>query len=334
MVRLGVNVARVFGCVPWGGEWEFYARPWERPDFDAQFNAFYALLAKAGIRLEYVPLTYSNLAMSVQRAYVQRIYDLIGNGGLDLCMVEIGNEPHVNGIDTRAAIAGVNRRGVLSSSGDYFVPSATAENGDGFWPADPKPFHHLDYGTVHTERSLDDGKNRYPRNGKEPFEFMGSTRKPWVDDEPFGIGEVEKRGGGARTTNIRAVVSHHAICHLLTPGSTIHSQAGLEGRAPDPASEPMQNRLAEAISRVWRFIPAESQSGQYSRPHLSPDVFPIQWTPDDSDSMVGHAYASLMGNRAFVVVPMPRAGWTLQPVGGWRVVRTLDGFPFVAELAR
>src|SRR6185369_11815746 len=133
----------------------------------------------------------------------------------------IGNEPHVNGIDTRAACEGIDRHVVMSTSGEYRVvgteydpatgkPTGRDEIGDGEMPSPPiKSFpFQLDYGDLHVARSLHDPvqpSDRYPRNGKEPTEFIAFTGKPWKDGETYGLGEFNKVGGGARTTDLTSI---------------------------------------------------------------------------------------------------------------------------------
>ncbi len=344
MHSLGVNIARVFMRVPWGvtpfGDWRFYAQPERDAHYEPSVRAFFQRFTDEGIRVQPVSLTDSS-QMSEGRTLTQQLFDIARD--YPLVTPQTANEPNVNGIDTRSIMAGVDRHGVLSCAGDYLTigtaPDGSDEVGDGFMPSPPlkkTPFM-LDYGDLHTERSWHQppiSSDRYPRNGKEPKEFTDTFGIPWVDGEPVGFGEVPHAGSGARLTDIQQAMGHHAIAHLLTPGSTLHTQAGLEGRAPDPVSEPIQTAMCEDISRMWRFIPEDCYLGEYSRPNLSPATWPMTWTAGDVDSLVGHAYASIHGNTAWACVPLPRAGWEAVGVNGWRVDAQLDGFPFVVRLTR
>lgn len=330
--RLGINLWRVFFRVPWGGEWEFYRRPEADPDYRPSRRAFFTLLRDHGIFGQAVALTARE---ADSRRIVQELYD--DAEGFWNVTPQIANEPHVNGIDTRDAVVGLARHGLLSCSGDYLVPSFSGPAGDGVMPANPNlaSVHVLDYGDLHTERSFHVpaiSSDRYPRNGKEPKEFADSFGCPWIDGEPLGFWEQVRMGSGARTTDVQAAVSHHAIARLLCAGQVIHTQAGLEGRAPDPTREPVQTALCEAISKVWRFIPDHAYTGAYSRPGLTPDTFPLQW--QEADSLVAHAYATLHATEGWAVNPMPRDGWAAQGANGWTVAETLPGFPFVVRVVR
>lgn len=321
-VGWGVNIVRVFLRVPWGGEWEFYRDP---HDFPA-LRRFIALVSEHGLRTQLVALTYADAPVKQQQR-VQEAYDVAY--GFPLATVQVANEPHVNGIDTALALQGVDKRGVLSCSGDYYAVSASGEVGDGVLP--PAPFSvfplTLDYGDLHTERN-----SRYPRNGKEPREFADVSGVPWIDGEPWGFGEHPVSGGGSRTTDIQAAVGHHGTAQLMCAGSCLHTQAGLEGRAPDPVTEPIQTAMCEAVSKVWQFFPEHVYTGEYSRPHLS--NWPLEWRDDDSDSQTGHAYASLLGTVAYACVPLPRVGWHAVGVNGWTVTDQIIGYPGVVKLER
>src|SRR5688572_29896054 len=111
----GFNIVRVFGPLPWI----------ETPDyrveqFDAQkFDAFLSLLETHGLRCEFVPLCYRFAPandVSVRR-FLQSVYDIAAAHWNTI--VEVSNEPHVNKIDPIAAMAGVDRRGVVSAWGLY-----------------------------------------------------------------------------------------------------------------------------------------------------------------------------------------------------------------------
>ncbi len=308
----GVNVARVFGHVGWSG-WEDYQRPWTRPDFDQRLHAFLTRMADAGLRVEYVGLADRSMSIEEQRAYIQRLFDIARTHWN--VFVEVANEPAVHRIDTAAILRGVNRYDVLTAYGDYPVKG---NPGIGF------DIPTLDYVTVHVPRE----RNQYARNSKDQLEFKDALRRPVVGDEPFGIGEEDRDGSGARTTNLEETVSHFAIGHLFSAGMTLHSQAGLEGRVPG-AGEPIQRRIADAIARTWRFIPPEAQQGLYSAPHVG--NFPVQWSV--RDSRIGHAYASILGTRAWVVNTAPRQGWRVIGINGWQL-HALGPLPSVAQLQK
>ncbi|MCR4342142.1 MAG: hypothetical protein NUW01_19875 [Gemmatimonadaceae bacterium] len=281
MVTHGVNVARVFVA---GVDWPDHGLLYTRPDWTPQLGLLADRLADAGIRLEATVCTVSCNDVARWQPVVQAVYDTLA--GKWNALAEIANEPHVNG--TALSYASFNRRGILSANG--LDPS----HGD--------PHVVLDYGTTHLPRDM----AHFPRNSKDLFELREATGKPWVSDEPIGIAEYDKDGSGARTTNRSAVASHFALAAVFGGGGTVHSQFGLEGRAP-LENEPISESLMQTVSKVWQCIPPEAQLGEYRAPHLP--GFPVL-CPNASCSTLEHAYATVRGSRAWVVVPMPTPGWT------------------------
>lgn len=303
----GVNVLRVFGQVNWPGQ-EDYQRPDRRPDFTAKLHAFLSAAADSGLRVEYTVLTYPG-ALPDMRAQLQRIYDIaVSHWNV---LVEVANEPDAQGIAADAAMAGVDRRGVLSTLG-YYDPKSAGRGKQA-------TLRTLDYVTFHADRSsewvrrakfgldLRDGYSAAP--GTPSF---GGAHRPVVGDEPTGA--AERNEPGRRSANVEDFAAHFAICALYSAGCTYHFQAGLEGRAP-AAGEPVQEAIARAILAVWQEIPASVQTCRYTRGGL-PDL-PVIW--NESHSL--RTYASVCGDTAYVVVARPAAGFVLQPAPGWRVVK-------------
>lgn len=319
MQQHGVNVARVFVAgVGWGGDFADCAWSFERPDFEAQLDRFFTRLADAGLRVEATVVTDDAITADVWHDILQRVYDVAAPHWN--VFVEWVNEPWVG---RRQAILdaiearGIDRHGVLSA---YGIMPAGVPGGDGYLPCPV-----LDYVTPHLPRDL----AYFSRNPKDLKNIRDVLRVPVVNDEPLGIADYDKQGTAARTTNRIAVVSHFSICRLFGAGCTIHSQAGVEGRAPR-ADEPITEDLATAISDVWAFIPSEAPSGAYAAPHLG--NFPLVW--DGPDSLVTHAYAKLFSDHAWAVNPMPRDGWTPQPIDGWTIAAQLPGAEYVLKLVR
>lgn len=298
MLRQGVNVARVFGCVPWGGEWEYFRTPWL--GWIPMLDSFVTLLEQSGIRCEFVPNTYA----PGSRPYTQQAFDIASaHWGMT---VEIGNEPAVNNLDVQTLVHGIGHSRVLSSYGIYEQP--------GNVPYDPwNTMPHLDYVTVHSPRD-----SHWPRNAKDGMEIRDALGCPVVLDEPWGAGEVDKDGGGSRRTQVEDFRSYFGISHLFSAGATFHSQAGLEGRCPSK-DEPIQQSIADAISAVWDFMPAMVQTGEYSAPHIG--NFPLKY--ETGDSTQDHAYASLFEHEGWVTIPRQRDGFVAQGVNGWAVTKTL-----------
>ena len=211
------------------------------------------------------------------------------------------------------------------------------------WKTDPG-LKMLDYGTTH---DLMRDFEHSPRNTKDAWEMAGSFGVPFVMDEHVGVIDVgyphfheifrdqtgsawfgHDGGGGIRTSNPDVILSAATIACLLTPGYTYHMQLGLEGRVPG-AAWPVQQDIAERLARVRMFIPPEAQLGQYRAPHLG--GFPFAWT--DADSLVGHAYASELGDVAWAVNPMPRAGFRFVAANGWRL-DAIGPEPYIARFVR
>ncbi len=308
MVGKGVNVARVFVAgVPWPGHSWLY----ERAGWWQELGRLSTHLAAAGLRLEATVCTDHGDDVSRWRSVLQDVYDILAEAA-EMSFVEWINEPWVQG-DGLTRARNVERRDILSA---YGLQPPFGETGR---------VRMLDYGTVHLPRDLD----HYPRNSKDLKELQDSNAKPWVDDEPLGIADYDKTGAGARTTDRMAVAGHFAIASLFGGGATIHSQCGLEGRRPS-ADEPITEMLAQTISDIWQFIPTNAPLGDYSAPHVG--NFPLAWSGHDSQLSSQHAYASILGDVSYAVVPMPVAGYVPQGVNGWRVDAEL--LPGIVRLIR
>lgn len=346
MVAWGINEVTVFGRinwgrVSWGEDWTFY-KDVRDPE---SWRRFYRLLAEYGITCEHTVLTDHDLPEHEQQIRVQESIDVAVE--FPLVHERVGNEPHVNGIDTRAAMNGVTRRGVMMTSGEYRFVGTKWENGkptdppipeigDGFMPSPPITHipYQLQYGDLHSERKLSDPvtpDDHYPRNGKEAQEFMGLTDMPWLDGEPCGIGERTKTGSGQRTADLTSILSHHAIARILVPGQRIHCEAGLQGRVPYKDTEPVQAHICEMIAKLWQFIPAEAPLGMYTRPGLN--GWPTSWPKGDQTSFSKHAYGSICGDKVYLCVPRPQV--KIEPIDGWREAAVFeDTSNYIARLER
>lgn len=243
-------------------------------------------------------------------------------------LIEVANEPDAQGINAIAAIEGVNRRGVVTSLGYYDLRKS-----DGW--IDDDPVTHvwdlpmLDYVTVHTDRGPE-----WPRKAKDALEIRGGwdtrddvsqqnenrtvwrgAQRPVIGDEPMGAAERDE--DGRRSTSASDFRAHHAIAHIYGAGSTLHSQAGLEGRARRE-DETQQAACAAAVREVWQAIPPEAQLGEYTRGGLA--SLPIEWG-GEGDSL--RDYGLMLGARAWVVVARKRPGRAIVAKPGWRIVETI-----------
>lgn len=307
MIHHSVKVARVFVAgVDWS-DWEDFRRPFDRPDYELWLARLFGLAASYGIRIEATVVTY-DLDIPTWRRALQKVYNAAANRWN--IFVEVANEPWVRPeMDPILIADGINRFGILSSYGyqwEYETGEIAAD-------------HVLDYGTLHSQRDL----QHFPRNSKELLELRDKTGKPWVSDEPLGIAEYDRQGAGARTTDRIAVASHFGIACLFGNGATIHSQFGLEGRAPNP-EEIISESLSNTISSIWKFIPPYAQLGTYSAPHIG--NFPIECV-SGTCSTLSHAYATLGGSVAYLVVPMPIPDLKIILNHPWRFLKQLDDLP-------
>ena len=299
MVSRGVNVARVFIA---GVDWpSAHGLLYTREDWPAQMRVLADRLAEAGIRLEATVCTVDCNDTAFWHPIVQGVYSALA--GRWNVLVEVANEPHFNGRGT--SYLSFDRKGLLTSNG--LDPSCGDE------------LYMLDYGTTHLPRDM----AHFPRDSKDLFELRERSGKPWVSDEPLGIADYDQQGSGARTTDRSAVASHFGLAMMFGAGATIHSTFGLEGRVPYP-SETISQSLAEMITRVWQCVPPEAQLGAYRAPHLS--GFPVD-CPGASCSELEHAYATVLDDRAWLVVPRPVIGWTPVGVDGWQVDSSCDDLP-------
>lgn len=341
MVSKGRNVARVFWTAPFADPSLNWMRPWERPDFAQKAGEFLDLCQGKGVRVENTILTYA-FPLETQRAYVQQMLNILASRKFHL--LEVANEPENNGIDPVRVMEGVDRKGVLSA---YGLDPARFTGWD---QPDPYQKWHdstptLDYGTTHDlQRDLQHSS----RNTKDAKEMQDLWGIPFIPDEPIGVIDpgypgygqtgIDEMGfptfghiggGGARTTNLQLIMSACAIAHLYTPGYTLHIQAGLDGRAPR-SDEAVQNGAVDVCVAVESFIPPGVQEGAYVRPNLGD--FGLTWASDDSDSRVGHAYGSVIDGQ-WVVVPLPKNGWSPTPINGWKV-GSVGPAPFILRLGR
>jgi hypothetical protein len=341
----GVNVARVFdisGNPDWNLAGYGVADPGETDP--VKLGAFFDQLAAQGLRVEYVPLTYSaGVSIDLMRARVQRAYDVAA--GRWNVFIEVANEPENNGIDVPLVLQGIDRKGVLSASGMDPGRHCDAEVSDNAaWNACMRREVLVLPGGYLTAHDLARDDQHSPRNTKDfTQDFAGVFRVPIVADEHIGIIDrsypgycygangfaANCRGGGVRTIDCTVILSAAGIEHIFGPGFTIHLQAGLEGRAPR-ADEPIQTACAESLTQLWQFIPPIAQLGQYKAPHLG--GFPFVWA--ESDSLVTHAYCSPVGGQAWCVNPMPSTTWPgFVGQNGWRL-DAVSPIPFIARMVQ
>jgi hypothetical protein len=317
MQQAGVNVARVLVAGhPGLKEFDAFADAWTDGDFWPTHARFLERMANESLRVEHTVVSDESKDVKTWQTILQHTYDHCE--GRWNAMVEWVNEPfsRAGRLVTMRALMNlpIERRGVLSAYG--LEPERTR---GGQFESCPT----LDYVTVRTGRD----RGTFAQNAKDLQDRRNVLGAPIVDDEPLGIGEAEEPG--RRTTDEGAVAAHFAVARLFGAGATIHTQAGLEGRAPDPSKEPAQRRLGRVIATIWQFLPGNLQAGE----DLSPEAndWPIEWSA--RDSAVNVACGKRIGDAAWIVNVRARSGWTVKPKAGWRV-EAIGPYPWIAKLAR
>ncbi len=297
--NFGFNCIRVFGPLPWK----------ETPDYRFEnflaqrLPEFFELCASEAMRVEFTPICYGGheLAANVrtfslenQRLLLGKTYDAAAP--FWNVMVEVANEPHVNRTNPIAIANGIDRRGVLSATGEYdnkTLGKKFAQFNDG-------------YMVLHSDRS----KTDWPRKARHAEEAKKANKIPVILDEPRGAGEPNVTYPSARDSKIAHFVWYHALAAFWTSGSTLHSEEGKWGRVPTPGMR--QYEIIEAVSRdVFKKIDATWQVGKYSGSHYktSPvDFIRDVWT-----------YSTINGNRAISVRCSDEVG-PPKAINGWREV--------------
>lgn len=302
--QVGANYIRVFGPVPvppWNPEWAFY-QPLVLDG--AKLRAFAGLVGESGLRLEWVPIC-GPTALEASRRYLEASFEALA--GLWNVFVECTNEPGQGATyqgDLHALIDGLNRRGILTATGQaWLFPGQSAYS----------KAHWLDYGTVHTQR---DG--HYPHDGKECWEWRlggeGAPGMPWLpgsgraewDDEPRRIDEIPQ--------SIDDHLSHYATSGIFAGASLLHFDHGKFGLVP-PAGG-WQDRIIREVAQVWAFCPPFCSYGTYARGDWT--TFPVVWRPEDSQ--VRHAYGMWHGEVGWFVNCLPVAGWRPVAKPGFQLV--------------
>lgn len=314
----GVNVARVLCMVSWSG---LSFGPKTHPRYYEELYRFARELSAYGIRVELVAFADAQDGMphlDDQRAHFRAVVgvaDSLGNAFVEVC-----NEPFKNGVDTVRASDGIESLSPVAL-GDY---TFTTSQRDGLWHAS---LPVRDYVTLHTPRDL----HAWARKAKDLHEMReGSgdglyegtaifpgTHCPVIDDEPLGAAEASNVPGKQRSANPDEHFWHHAVAAMFCAGTTIHFDDGLMGRPPNPAGGDQQ-RCADAISRVWTFMPAEAQAWAYTRSGLI--ECPLEYDPQLFPAQTSRIYAKIGGNKAVAVAVHPMAGWQARATDGWRIV--------------
>lgn len=293
---MGFNLVRVFGPLPWK----------ETPDYRpetfyprlGQLHEFFALVASAGLRCEFVPICMP-FDRGLEQTITQGIFDVAA--AHDNVVIEVANEPHVNKTDPFAVLAGIDRRGVLTSSGVYGSYYAT--------PASYPPV--IDYGTVHIQRDA-----AWHRKARHAQELQQEAKRPWISDEPAKITEPNFDYPGGKNDPAKTpaeIVWHAAVCGLYTPGFTFHCEEGKWGRVPKIGM--LQHTCAEAVrDAVFLRIGPEWQTGTYKGGHSSGS--PVDGKGLKINGQDIWTYSSVHPNQALAVrcafsAPQPQNGWTV-----------------------
>jgi hypothetical protein len=130
-----------------------------------------------------------------------------------------------------------------------------------------------------------------------------SLRVPIIDDKPLGLTRPSSVGGAPSGME---VTNHFAVARLFGAGATLHSQAGLEGRARI-TREPVQTALGRSDGLALHFRRRTGQRGAHSG---SPD-WPIVWQPGPGGavnyarSAWSHGVRRERARPTMVVTPRP-----------------------------
>jgi len=164
----------------------------------------------------------------------------------------------------------------------------------------------LDFTTEHTPRG--DGWERKSKNLLETSRLgigdFPPTNKPAIAGEPERL----------QNATPRQYADYMAVAELFASGACLHGDGDTLQRCRIPADQ----SVAQAVAAIWADPPPTDLAaiGTYTRGGL-PDC-PLA----HSDDLALRTFAMIAGDRATAVVVSPRPGWSLQPVNGWRVVRT------------
>lgn len=300
----GVNLIRVFGPLPWAELNGDYTHLTFNRD---RLGEFFTLVGEEGLRVEFVPFCYLWGTVQERRAFAQQMFDIAAQHWN--VVFEMVNEPKVQASfkpDPKDVLVGVNRHGVLTAYG--YNPPLNA-------PLDPADV--LDFGTIHTPRD-----SQWFRKARHSQEAQHASGKPFIADEPAKAIEPGNPGDPTNAphpgfnytggkTNPDEFVWYGTICHLWTPGHTLHTEEGKWGCLPVPGTR--QHQITEVVSRdVWAKQPADWQTGSYTGAHLSSS--PVDGKDLVIDGQDIWTYSSLHPDKALSVrcavsAPQPKPGW-------------------------
>lgn len=310
MNKYGFNVARFFVAgVNWTGWSE---QIYNDPNFQQRLGNLTEQFNRNGIRIEATVVTYQG-DINTWRRVVSQVNEVLLTYKMNL--LEIMNEPWSiwnNSIPRQLMPA---------------APSVVTALG--VQPDSSNRCDTQDYMTVHLPRD-----KRYFRNTKDLYEMrvgspdLAAHHIGIAGDEGIGVIDpanypnyrqvyypdgttywVDQYGRAARVTDTNRIATSCAIARLFSMGFTYHHQPGLEGRIPK--DEPIVEDGARLIYEVFKFIPGSTQTGTYCRPGLGD--FPVVFDTGD------HPYASIVGNKAYLVMTLAPKGWVPTPVNGWKV---------------
>jgi hypothetical protein len=276
----GFNTLRCFDYVP-SPPW---ATPWDPAPIPV-VREFLRYVADRGWRVELVMLTDNNPA---RVAPAQARIEALAVPREPNLIIEAGNEPPVNQIDTSALRQSLERAGLLHCSGD----------------SGEDPAWYGTYLTAHTARDFD-----WPRRAHDLLEYYNgggpstpsdpARRVPCVADEPIRPDQAAAYGTHIEQ-DFRA---YFGACALFGGGATFHAESLKFGALPNE----LERRCAAASLEGLNAFPPDAPFGAYRR-------------INDNTS---RTYA--VGNHAVRVRPttlnFPEPGWTAIDADGilWRL---------------
>jgi hypothetical protein len=303
-----VNVLRVLGmkAVMSNKPTEWRLDPAEIGErYYTQLPVFIRWLADQGFYCEFVVFADAQIIMpgeAAQKIHLARVAQALS--GLPTAFLEIANEPFKNGVDPTGIYHASDNLGLLRASGLYDFPDINT------------PPFTLEYGTDHPGRD-----NEWPRKSREGQELQAATKRPFVVDEPMGVGPDQP---GARSLNADDHFDSAAVGVLYSAGYTIHGDWGIQAVVPSP-------EVAAVIAvhpQVWHLLSVETILGQYTRGGLSD--CPLQ----HSDALALRTFCSLSGATAWCVVVRPATTWTAIAVAPWTIAEQRGSRRNIVRLTR
>jgi hypothetical protein len=333
---MGANVVRVLGMVNWPNKGQTFG-PGINANWWPELPRFIEYLASRGMRIEFVVFASAQDIMpkqDEQRTHLHRVVDTIG--GVWNVFIEIANEPGQNGCDPVAIWNMSEPRPCPMAYG--MNDMVVTQQPDGLWVATMP--HVLSYITPHLPRDPEDAWSRKAKDlseyrdgsgdGSENGPLFAGAHVPPVSDEPKGASEAAAVAGRQRSAIAEHHLWHHGNALINGAGSTFHHDAGLQAVLPKPDGD--EQKCADAVAVAWANIPAEFQTGTYTRGGL--DSLPMVWQGEYFPEASSRIYGRILGDRAVCIAIKPLDGWVPAAAPGWRITAKFGPMDSLVHLER